>query len=410
MSYIDPKTKIQYPDKEWMFAHIDTLPEVRKAYPNYKAQKELPAGDLEHTLPPEETKTAIGGLGLPADGKVDKLTLLGLALKNISRKALEKRKASATMGMIGTAGAAMGKFEKMGFDPSRMPGGFSGRIISMARQKAAEQLAKGKGEITQQFDTLETILGSIKESTEREQDLARQNLGILMQTRSLSTLGDKELENLSNVAGVPLEQLTAIKNAESADKNVTDAYIQGIESGKIDISSVPSDMRNDVVAGIDWGEITEEKEGTEEGTEERAGGMVEFEDGTQVDLTTPDGLKKAMDAGYSPAYLKGLLDTNTKLSISTINDLLDETSEKDEKSFLTPDYFKNIYSTTEQMLKVMDKERSEYGKWLETKAQEEEKIISDFNDYIWNNLMPIILQYRKAGLSDTEILDKFPKK
>lgn len=309
---------IMYPNQEWYNQNI--LAKGKKAVGG-KEIRVLPdeapvTGDLEHTLPPEEAEPMIGGLGLPADGKVDKLTLLGLALKNISRKALEKRKASATFGMIGTAGAAMGKFEKMGFDPSRMPGGFSGRIISMARQKAAEQLAKGKGEITQQFDTLETILGSIKESTEREQDLARQNLGILMQTRSLSTLGDKELENLSNVAGVPLEQLTAIKNAESADKTMLNAYKEMVETGKLKIESIPAEFRSDVVKILDVGNIPE---GEEEG-----GAIVNLESGAQVDLTTPDGLKQAMAEGHSYAYLKGWLDVETKLSNVSIDGLLKE--------------------------------------------------------------------------------------
>lgn len=46
MAYRDPKTKVLYPSKEWMFEHRKTLPEVQKAYPDYKI--EVP---VEPTVP-----------------------------------------------------------------------------------------------------------------------------------------------------------------------------------------------------------------------------------------------------------------------------------------------------------------------------------------------------------------------
>ena len=57
MSYKDPKTKKNYPSKQWMFSHWKTLPEVRRAYPNYgkvqqskKAPKQTATGEKKYAI------------------------------------------------------------------------------------------------------------------------------------------------------------------------------------------------------------------------------------------------------------------------------------------------------------------------------------------------------------------------
>lgn len=57
-------------------------------------------------------------------------------------------------------------------------------------------------------------------------------------------------------------------------------------------------------------------------TSEAGGVVVQAEDGQTFDLSTPAGLKQANDAGYSYEYLKGYLDTESTLSMSSIESLL----------------------------------------------------------------------------------------
>ena len=57
-------------------------------------------------------------------------------------------------------------------------------------------------------------------------------------------------------------------------------------------------------------------------TSEAGGVVVQTEDGQTFDLSTPAGLKQANDAGYSYEYLKGYLDTESTLSMSSIESLL----------------------------------------------------------------------------------------
>ena len=60
------------------------------------------------------------------------------------------------------------------------------------------------------------------------------------------------------------------------------------------------------------------------GSGARTGGtIVSTEDGGEYDLTTVNGIEQAIAGGQSPAEIKTNLDANTKLTVSSINDLIE---------------------------------------------------------------------------------------
>lgn len=80
----------------------------------------------------------------------------------------------------------------------------------------------------------------------------------------------------------------------------------------------------------------------------------------------------------------------------------------DTSQFLTEDWLNTTFanSSVADMLKTMGKERSDYAAFWQSASTEEATIKTDFKAYIKDALIPLIQQYRDAGMTDREILDK----
>ncbi len=55
-----------------------------------------------------------------------------------------------------------------------------------------------------------------------------------------------------------------------------------------------------------------------------SGATIETEEGQTYDLSTVAGIKSAIADGYDPASIRAYLDTNTKMTVDTINALMEE--------------------------------------------------------------------------------------
>ena len=130
--------------------------------------------------------------------------------------------------------------------------------------------------------------------------------------------------------------------------------------------------------------------------------LFETDTGEEINITTVAGIKRTIELGkekgqpVSRADMRSFLDENTKLTVGSINGLLDEAfgEEKEaEETFLSKNYFKGLF--TEDQLKKSAKEagcRSIWQKWAVEK-----------DDYL-NYLMSLVDKYRDAGHSDKAIL------
>ena len=113
------------------------------------------------------------------------------------------------------------------------------------------------------------------------------------------------------------------------------------------------------------------------------------------------------DYGFETAT-NGMTDEQKRVIQNIIKRITPtQESEQDQANFLTVDFLKTSFANAsiDSMLKAMNKERGEYSKFFQSKSTEEQKIRSDFNNYLESGLMPIIEQYRNAGYTDKEILN-----
>ena len=108
-------------------------------------EKKLPEDDttLGHTLPPENgTKEKTFPIG-----QLDQLTLMRLALRDVSKAAQAK---GISTGLTETFGA----FKGMGIEPERVSGDLTSRIISLVESRVREP-------ITETFETMDMMITSI---------------------------------------------------------------------------------------------------------------------------------------------------------------------------------------------------------------------------------------------------------
>ena len=130
--------------------------------------------------------------------------------------------------------------------------------------------------------------------------------------------------------------------------------------------------------------------------------IVETEKGTQLDLLSVAGIKQAISEGYNPADIRLKLNSIKGMDVNSVNALIEEATKTEESKFLSTDYFKSLY--TEDQLKQSAKESgftsggSGVLGFLGFGVGEK-----GINDYL-NYLMSIVEQYRKSGMSDSEIL------
>ena len=216
----------------------------------------IPTGDvgekkdvsLKRTLPPEGG-AGIGDTdkkGLPT-GSIDQLDLLRMSLKDVAGGAYSKA--------IGTGlETVTGGLEEAGAGVEGMSGNIMSRIINFVEEQSAKPIEK-------KFETMEDIITSIQSTQKEERATARSNMGTLISTGAITELDDESLENLALTAGIPAEQLKAIQISKQANSAVVDSYVKGIESGKMSITSVPADARDDVITKVNWGKVPESGSG-----------------------------------------------------------------------------------------------------------------------------------------------------
>ena len=165
-------------------------------------ERTLTAGDPEKSLTPAEVTEQ--GKFLPT-AKPDQLTLLKLALRDISNSARSK-------GLGKGLGTTLGHFEEMGISPTQVSGDVVSNIISFVEDRTTKP-------IESQFKSMEDILELMGKQQEKQQQTSRQNLASLIQTGGIAHLEDKQLKNLALATGMPLEQLQAIKNTYQVNED-----------------------------------------------------------------------------------------------------------------------------------------------------------------------------------------------
>jgi len=128
----------------------------------------------------------MGGLG---DGQVDGLTRLKISLRDMTNKYYKK-------GVVETSGSALKFFQDKGYDSSKLPGGFSGKIIDMVERQVSANLQPA-------WDNMKDILTSIETNQTNATKTAQSTINMLMDNKSWSGLTTAQRSKLWETAGFP---------------------------------------------------------------------------------------------------------------------------------------------------------------------------------------------------------------
>ncbi len=115
-----------------------------------------------------------------------------------------------------------------------------------------------------------------------------------------------------------------------------------------------------------------------------------------------DNIQKDIREYGADKALEGLPENQQKVARSILGG-----AKAGSEPFISTDYFKTLFknSSTDDKLKALGKKRTDYASFWSSAKTEEKGIDDDFNKYI-EGLMPVVEQYRKAGYTDKEILEK----
>lgn len=190
-------------------------------------------------------------------------------LKTVLSEATNSAQANRIGGGIKTLTSGL---SSSGFDTSRMSGDVISDIIGYVQDRVNDPLQK-------QYNRVMDVVDSIEKRYQDEQENARTNLNLLVNSGALDKVNDQELKTLSETAGISYDQLSALKKTIAVNNSTKNA--------------------------IGGGTIV-----TDDG------------DGSQYDLTNISDLKKLKEKGYLYEEVRALIDKYAKVDASTTEYLL----------------------------------------------------------------------------------------
>lgn len=141
-----------------------------------------------------------------------------------------------------------------------------------------------------------------------------------------------------------------------------------------------------------------------------------------VELTSEDK-KTLIGQGFTQSEINDIPKIVAEFGVQT---LLDEYANDPKKlkaittiyndpqkeKFLTPEFLGATFgkATIAEKLESMGKSRGDYARFFSSSAAEEKAIEKDFQTYLGTTLVPLIDEYRNAGIADKDILAMMKKK
>lgn len=203
--------------------------------------------------------------------------------------------------------------------------------------------------------------------------------------------------------------------ADFADKlplpeKVKESFIEALQQrptsdwGSI-LAGLNDKQKTEVLGEVDYSNIAQDVVGIPEGKPSIGveGAVFVSPDGDEIDVSTVNGIKALADKDFSYGEILAFLDENTKLTTTSIKNLLKDAglkpTEEDGEQFLNEEFFSGLF--TDEQLKEAAKEAGfTEGGFLGIGVGKE-----GVNNFL-KDLMSKVEQFRKAGFTDKEILKK----
>lgn len=241
--------------------------------------KRLPAGTI---LPAKATGSLEGTLGektlpeappsppeastkeLPTDN-YDQLSIFEDVLRRVTQRAAQEAKAKGLEAYP----------EGMLTDPSKISGGTFADVLNFATEEKTEGIAD--------------IYKATTKLVQDTRDGGVEQLGLLIDSGAIAEMEDEDLVRWAGISGQSVEALSSIRDIKKGEELTIQKYVEGMEGGYLEFSSIPSEVRSKVLAKVDWAKIPAGKMEVDEDAEELS---------RITDLLTDFGQRGYVSEGY----------------------------------------------------------------------------------------------------------------